>query len=106
MKKNIYAIYDKKSNTYAKYQWQDVNDDCAIRTVSQMVNDVRPTELSTDASDYELYRLGEIDLSTGIIESKVEFMKNCNELKRPEDRKKDEILKTLRSIFDEIAGGK
>ena len=46
MKKNIYAIYDKKSNNYEEYVWHEVNDECACRTIAQMVNDLRANKLN------------------------------------------------------------
>lgn len=104
MKKNLYAIYDKKSNNYGEFQWQEVNDECAIRTVAQMANDIRPNKINANPSDYELYRLGQIDLETGVIEPRVEFMKNITELKKPEDQAKKQILDKLAEIYKEIRG--
>lgn len=106
MKKNLYSIYDRKSNNFEKHFWMDINDECAIRTITNITNSLVPSELSENPEDYQLYKLGEIDLETGKITPMNEFLKNVVELKRPEDKKKDEILKQLRNIFDEVAGVK
>ena len=104
MKKNLYAIFDKKSNNYGEFQWQDVNDECAIRTVAQMANDIRPNKINQNPNDFELYKLGQIDLQTGKIEPKVEFIENIANLKKPEDKQKKEILDKLAEIYNHIKG--
>lgn len=106
MKKNLYAIYDRKSNTYENYQWQDINDDCAYRTVNEIVNAIAPNKLNQAPEDYTLYRLGEIDLETGIITPKVDFLKNVIEFKKPVDKEKLELLEKIDELKKAIMGVK
>lgn len=82
MKKNIYAIFDKKANEY-RFQIQEANDAVAVRQVTNAVNDNdSKSELSLNNEDFQLYKLGSIDTTTGVLESKIEFMHNLAEFKR------------------------
>ena len=104
MKKKLYAIYDKKANNYSEFQWQDINDECAVRTMSEMVNAVAKNKLNTNPDNYELYRLAEINLETGEIIPGREFIKNLVELKKPEDKTKTEILNKLADLYNAVMG--
>ena len=80
MTKNIYAIKDVKIGEFI-HQFQVPNEAVAIRQITNAVNDTQPTELTLNTADFELYSLGTINLATGEIDNKVEFIKNCVELK-------------------------
>ena len=106
MRKNLYAIYDKKANSYGEFQWQDINDECAVRTISEMVNSLVKNKLNQNPDNFELYKLAIIDLETGEITPAREFVKNLVEVKKPEDESKKEILNKLAELYNAVMGVK
>lgn len=79
MKMNLYSVRDIKAgygNPYCMH-----NDEMAIRDIKLAVNSDKPNIIRQFPEDFELVRLGTFDTTTGEIESKVNMIINCRELK-------------------------
>lgn len=80
MIKKIYCIKDNLKGQYDNIMLE-VNDGLALRTIKNCVNDEKCGLLFTNTSDFSVYSLGSVDSDTGIIDSNVEFVINCIDLK-------------------------
>ena len=87
MTKELYGIKDCKIGEVLHF-FEAVNEEVARRQMTNAVNDDVKTELTLNTSDFELYRLGKFNHTTGEIESKVEFICNLVEFKKIVTRSK------------------
>lgn len=79
----IYAIKDTKIGAF-KTPFYSYNDQVAIRSLKNAINDKTAGELYQNPEDFQLYTLGEFNDLTGDITSKVEFVANAIDLKKGE----------------------
>ena len=92
MVKELYAIKDTKIGQIL-HMFETPNIEVAKRQMQNAVNDDAKTELVLNTSDFELYKLGNFDKTTGIIESKVEFICNLIEFKKVVTRSTKKVVK-------------
>lgn len=83
MKMNIYAIKDTKVGAF-KSPYYSYNDQVAVRSLANAVNDQNAGELYLNADDFQLYCLGEYNDVTGEIFSNIKFVINAIDLKKGE----------------------
>lgn len=62
----IYSIFDKTAKQFGLPFFQ-INDETAIRMFSNLVND-KDSMLNKNPDDYTLFRLGEFDADSGIVD--------------------------------------
>ena len=80
MKLKIYALKDTKIGF--KTPFYTFNDQVAIRTVKNAVNDkIHENDIKQNPEDHQLWYLGEFDDATGEITSEVRFVANAIDLK-------------------------
>lgn len=83
MKKTLYGIKDNVRGEFVTF-FDEVADGVALRSIKNQI--VRPSAglgmLNTNTEDFSVYILGSYEPTTGVIESKVEFLVNCVDLKR------------------------
>lgn len=76
----IYAIKDTKVGEFMNPFYQRSKGE-AVRSVTAAINAKEDNHFTKFYNDYELWLLGEFNCQTGIIESKIEHVINCSELK-------------------------
>lgn len=100
---NIYSIYDVKAKAYIN-PFLLPNDQMAIRTFSDCVNDVNH-QFNKNPDDYILYKLSEFDnISGNFISEKMEQMcKGTDLLNESFIKSSNDIEKRLADIEKELA---
>lgn len=75
----IYKVYSFKDSVVGQFMnpFYQHNDNVALRTLSQAVNDSKPNVVNQNAGDIQLYCLGEYNDITGEIKSEVRFVANA-----------------------------
>jgi hypothetical protein len=68
MIKNMYTIYDKKSETYAS-PFIELTDGTAVRAIQDMIMSNPDHPFSRHSEDYALYRIATFDENTGHVET-------------------------------------
>jgi hypothetical protein len=66
MKKNMYSIYDRKSNSYAA-PFIELTDGTAIRAIQDVMNNNANHQFVRYADDFQLVRVGMFDEDAGIL---------------------------------------
>lgn len=69
---NVYAVKDVKAGFQAPYT--RVNDQIAIRDFQNVARSPEPNKLTMNPEDFELWRLGTMNIETGEIKSSPEFL--------------------------------
>lgn len=80
-KLKIYAIKDVKVGNYSSTPFMLDNDDVAIRAFKTSINSNSQSQICMYYEDMQLWRLGEFDDKTGVINSEVEFIANGPDVK-------------------------
>lgn len=83
MKYNLYAVKDTVTGEFGA-PYLGKNDNEAIRGFAYGVNAPSNNLIHTHPEDMQLFKMGEFDIQTGEITSKVEFLKNGAEVKKGE----------------------
>lgn len=88
MKKQIYILKDEALGESGEFLnlFLAPNENYAIRQMKNAVNDSTPTDLTLNTKDFKLYRLGELDFTTGEIKPKLTFIANLIEYKEKTTR--------------------
>lgn len=73
MTNNIYAVKDKKAEAFIPQLITHSHDAVAVRFFTDMLRDPQ-TALAKHPEDYDLYRLGQVDLDQGNINSEPQFI--------------------------------
>jgi hypothetical protein len=66
MKKIYYAVFDRKAEMYSQ-PFLEIKDGTAIRAVQDIVINNKDHAFAKHPSDFSLFRLGDFDDETGII---------------------------------------
>lgn len=80
MKKNLYSIYDKKSQQFQP-PFIEVTDASAIRLMSELMTKKPDIQFSAYPEDFSLYNLGFYNIDNGDIENLIDGIKLIVELK-------------------------
>lgn len=67
MKKKIYSLFDKKIQAYQTPMVVD-HEGQIVRSLQDAVNGREVNDLTQHAADFDLYKLAEMDMESGIIE--------------------------------------
>lgn len=77
----LFCLFDKKSLEYSCISCEK-NVQMFERSLAAQINNARPNNLLyTNASDFDIYCIGEFDPKTASIVPSFEFIRNCSELK-------------------------
>lgn len=77
----IFCLYDKKSG---EYSCLSVYPNIAMftRSLAPEVNSNNPHNLlTTNSADFDIFHIGNIDVKSGVIDPKHEFIMCCSDLK-------------------------
>lgn len=83
MKLKLYAVKDTVTGEFGA-PYLGKNDAEAIRGFEYGVNTPSQSIIYTHSKDMQLFRMGEYDVNTGEIISKIEFLTNGSEFKKGE----------------------
>ncbi len=83
MKLNVYAVKDTVTGEFGS-PYLGKNDNEAIRGFKYGVETPSQSLIYTHSQDMQLFKMGEFDINTGEIISKVEFLASGSEFKKGE----------------------
>lgn len=79
----VYSLKDTKAGDFAA-PFTCPNDNVALRLLDSSVNGNHDTDLYKFSSDFELWKLGNLDSKTGAITSELVFLASCADVRRVE----------------------
>lgn len=79
----LFSLKDTKAGEFAA-PFTCPNDNVALRLLDSSVNGNHDTDLYRFSSDFELWKLGDVDSKTGVITSNVVYMASCADVRRVE----------------------
>lgn len=89
MKKGLYSLFDKKIQAYMTPMVSE-HEGSLVRGVQDAVNSGEKSDISNHPEDFDLYKLGEVDLETGILipqQPKPVFIVNAGIFRRNENER-------------------
>lgn len=66
MKKQYYAVYDRKAELYSQ-PFLEIKDGTAIRAIQDLVINQKDHAFAKHPSDFSLHKLGDFEDATGVI---------------------------------------
>lgn len=67
---NLYSVLDLKSKAFGT-PFTAVNDEVAMRTLGNIVNNDKTHEFHLNSEDFQLFKIGKFDNSEGSVESEL-----------------------------------
>lgn len=80
MIQKIYSLKDTISGSFGGLMLFNI-DGVAIRELTSIANNEQAEKIIPHISDMDLYRVGTLDVDTGIITSEIEFILHVKDLK-------------------------
>lgn len=81
IEKELYVLFDRKTNQYLGLSLQTSYATYQRQLYADLVDSNPRNQLAVYCADFDIYCLGTLNIKTGVITPKCEFIDNCADLR-------------------------